>query len=94
MSHLEPPIAIAPLLLILIAPFIIQLHWPLAAVLCVVHCVMVVCCLMCCCGGCCHHWVMPWQFYHHVVPVYVVNCKNIVNKAKRKTYLRLELGGD
>ena len=107
-----------PSLLILVAPFIVWLHWPLAAVLCVVLCVMVVYCSMChggvsfnvswwcvvqcvmvvcrsMCrgGGCCCHWVMPWWFYRHVVPVYVVNCKNIINNAKRKTYLSLELSG-
>ena len=86
MSHLEPPIAVAPPL----APHPRHtLHRSVA--LAIGHCS--VCHSMCHGGGCCRHWVTPWQFYRRVVPVYVVNCKNIVNKAKRKTYLSLELGG-
>ena len=37
-------------------------------------------------GGCCHYWVAPWGFYCCVVPVHVVNCKNIVNKAKKEKH--------
>ena len=47
---------------------------------------VVVCHSTCRDGGCCHHWVVLWQFYRRVVPVYVVNCKNIVNKAKKEKH--------